>query len=207
MSDVLTADCVSVFILYYDAEFTLAQNSLYFRNVGAFPTFARLNGIAEAFGSWWQSEIQTALSDDIHLSTVGAIDQSGVTFDVGFHLPTAPNHGLGGAGMPLTVTCRIDFKTGVPGRSFHGCNYVSGLPKSRVTNGTIQTGFADGLRDAYESVFGVAGSVDLEWVILSRSTAGAPRAAGLMTPVTSVVLDDYTVDSWRSRAPNRHGNE
>lgn len=207
MAFVPAPDCVMVNILYYDAQITLCQNSIYFRNFGAPPTVARLNAIASVFGGWWRSSIHAALGDDIVLSVADAIDQTMFPGNVGIYFPTGTNRGFGGEVMPLNNTCRLDFVTGVPGRSYRGKNYISGIPKSRVTNGTIETGFADGLRDAYALIPDLAAANSLEWVVLSRYTAGAPRALGVMTPIIDVVLDDYTVDSWRSRLPNRHGAE
>jgi hypothetical protein len=74
-----------------------------------------------------------------------------------------------------------------------------------VTGNTLNAGYASDFVIAYNDLLpgGVFEPDGWRWVVLSRYTAGAPRAAGVAFAVTRALFTDLTVDSQRRRLPGR----
>ncbi len=114
------------------------------------------------------------------------------------------NAAIGGdlsEGLPNSVTLSIKKASGLTGRSARGRWYVVGIPSNTLATNENQLlqAEADAWVSALEGIrTGVAISV---WtpVIVSRFTAGLPRAEGKTFPWLSVVLVDRFVDSQRNR--------
>ena len=103
---------------------------------------------------------------------------------------------------PLNVTKRINFGTGLGGRSFRGANY---WPYS-LTSELSGSYYVASNVNLYVSVYlqflpsgALALPVDTQWVVVSTVSNGAPRATGLTTPITNVYVSGLDVDSMRSR--------
>lgn len=114
------------------------------------------------------------------------------------------NTAIGGdpsTGLPNSVTLSIKKASGQTGRSARGRWYIVGIPSNTLATNENQLlqAEADLWLSALEGVrTGVAISI---WtpVIVSRFTAGLPRAEGKTFPWLSVVLVDRNVDSQRNR--------
>src|SRR6185436_9153957 len=121
---------------------------------------------------------------------------TGPAIEVGAGVPG----GISGEANPNNVAACIKFSTAQRGRSARGRNYIPGVPGSVVTLNTMDTTWMQDVSNAYNLLVG-AGTflAGWEWVIVSRVTAGAPRASGLAIPVISAGFVSSSVRSMRSR--------
>jgi hypothetical protein len=87
---------------------------------------------------------------------------------------------------------------------------VVGLVRDNVLDNNVVIGYANQVQTVYEQLL-PTGTIltDGTWVIASRFSGvdgdgkPIPRAVGVTTPVTSVVIVDGIVDSQRRRLPGR----
>jgi hypothetical protein len=106
--------------------------------------------------------------------------------------------------LPNNVALCVSFRTEGRGRSARGRNYISGHAETSLSGNTFNATVSNGIRDAYEELLDATTYTgSWTWVVLSRFEDGVARAAGLVQPVTAVVLTDTTVDSQRRRLPGR----
>lgn len=181
------------------------QNTLYgFR--GATWDLTNMEILAGEIITWVGTALYTVLSTDISLASVSVRSlnvQSGLVFEA---VPSVTVNGDSpSAALPGNVALVASFRSGFAGRSRRGRNYVAGIPEPAVLGNTAQTTFADALRVAYEALIPPGGpfeAVDASWVVVSRFADGAPRAFGLVTEITTVLVEP-TVDSQRRRLTGR----
>jgi hypothetical protein len=89
-----------------------------------------------------------------------------------------------GAAVANQVCMGITFQTAFRGRSFRGRNYIAGLQASVMLGQAYWNATAQAQWDAaYLDLPVITGPAGWQHVILSRFTAGAPRIAGVATPV------------------------
>jgi hypothetical protein len=111
----------------------------------------------------------------------------------------------------MGLTFSITARSGLAGRSFRGRTFLIGMPTTAAADAelnTISGTYAADMVSAFNAMvtsvpIGDAGFVP---VICSRVTLGAPRVAGVTTPITSFGFHNLIVDFQRRRAPahNRH---
>lgn len=104
---------------------------------------------------------------------------------------------------PASVCMAIKKSTGLTGRSFRGRWFHSGFWQGQIAGNSVVTASADAIVAAYEPFldslnFSLTGGA----VLVSRYNNGVPRAAGVVTPITSLSTD-YLVDSQRRRLTGR----
>lgn len=118
--------------------------------------------------------------------------------------PPTPSNGANGSNpAPLNVTLCVSYRTAQRGRSFRGRTYIAGLALDALSNQNIVPAIAGGMLAAFQAMRDAASEADVPLVIVSRYHNKLPRATGLATPVTTVLLRDTVVDSQRRRLPGR----
>lgn len=102
--------------------------------------------------------------------------------------------------LPANVTLAVSFRTPFAGRSFRGRTYWIGLAEGDVSGDFVSAGRGNGIANACIALMdSVAPSVGAELVVVSRYANGQPRTVGVATPVTSIGLTDFRVDTQRRR--------
>lgn len=161
--------------------------------------------LATGVADWFTGNLLPLLSPDyVYEQTVatGLRTESDLTFTSDTASGTAG--GAIVASDPNNVTLAVSFRSGVTGRSFRGRNYVPGLPGSAISNNRVSATLANNIAGAYEILMGTdAVATGFTWGVISRRTNNAPRVAGIVTPITQVVIVDTVVDSQRRRLPGR----
>jgi len=185
------------------------ENTLYFQFASG-PSSAELTALGGDMRDWWIASYAPLVSSLVQLVEVNCTDLTTATGpQVG--IAVTDEFGTGGSNaLSNNVALCVSFRTTMRGRSFRGRNYISGIDRTQlVDSNTFETSYATSVHDAYNAI-NSALSVSADWVIVSRfSGMGGtprrpiPRAAGLATLVTSVVIVDRTVDSMRRRLPGR----
>jgi len=104
--------------------------------------------------------------------------------------------------LPSINTIAISLRSAFAGRSRRGRLYHVGMSESRVAGDYVTPSAATSYINGYESLRSAFLADDLEWVVVSYVSNGVPRAAGLVTPITNIVLTDTKLDHQLRRAPN-----
>lgn len=186
------------------------ENTLWFERATAYDE-AVLTGLAEAVADWWVTECAPTISSGVQLVEVVATDQTTATgLQVSF-APVSPTFGGSTANiMPNNVTMAVSFRTALRGRSFRGRNYVVGFTEDQVAGNSFVATLDATWQANYAALIAVADGAGTAWVVASRFSgvdpvtgAPIPRAAGVTTPITNVVVVDSFVDSARRRLTGR----
>lgn len=177
----------------------LTVNDLYFEVSGGGITPVNLLALTGAVASWVTGSIVPLVCDSWTGTQVVGRDltvQNGAVAAVTVGQPGEVTT----EAVPNNVAACVSFRTGVSGRSFHGRNYVAAIPNAQVTLNTIDSALIIALVEAYTQLVG-AGTflAGWQWGVVSRVTAGAPRANGIITPIDSVLFTTPYVRSMRSR--------
>lgn len=114
-----------------------------------------------------------------------------------------PNGAVLTEAVPNNVTFCVTHRTQSRGRSFRGRSYVVGIAEGLVLNSSIGPVGVAGIVGAFEALRVACQTDGLPLVVVSRFANGAPRLAGVATPVTECVSVDNVVDSQRRRLPGR----
>lgn len=177
---------------------TLA-NILYFTRTGGWDE-ATMEDLADALITWWDATLKTMANSALSLTGVTVTDvetSTGPTITV----PVSPASAGGGAGpaTPTNAAAVVTFRTAGRGRSARGRNYVGGIDMDNISSVTdITSGLAAGLIAAYEDLADVESALTATHVVVSYYFEKAPRATGLIQPVTSYTCDT-AIDSQRRR--------
>jgi hypothetical protein len=170
-----------------------------------------LNTLATDILAWWQDAYAGLASDNVRLREIVATDMGSPTGpQVSIAAPIGTVGDQSGPQLPNNNTLTVSFRTANRGRSFRGRNYVVGLVRDNVLDNNVVIGYANQVQTVYEQLL-PTGTIltDGTWVIASRFSGvdgdgkPIPRAVGVTTPVTSVVIVDGIVDSQRRRLPGR----
>lgn len=103
--------------------------------------------------------------------------------------------------LPNQATIAIARRSGLTGRSTRGRIFWPGLREADVANNTVDSTFISNVVAALEALDVAAIAEAFVPVILSRYTAGAPRAVAVAYEVLTWLAVDALVDSRRSRKP------
>lgn len=184
-----------------DGQVTI--NNQFFELSGGGITAVNLEAITIASANWAVSQLAPLLSEDWSFERSIGTDLTLIDGPrVEIANPTVG--GVAGEAAPNNVACCVSFRTAARGRSFRGRNYVPGIPNSVIDLNAMSPTFLSDISTAYSLMIG-AGTFEAgwQWVVLSRETAGAPRANGIGSPVTSVTFSTPYVRSMRSRSVGR----
>lgn len=180
------------------------ENTLYFHKIGGWAT-ADVPVVYNALLLWWTTNLSEPLSNQLTLAEIGIQDlssESGFAFDIATPVPN-PAGGSAEPAVPNNVALCISFRTNNRGRSYRGRNYIPGLPRTAVTQNTVDSTTAATLQTAYNDLIDVAATFGADWVVASRYFNGGTRSPGIHTIITSALIVDRTVDSQRRRLPGR----
>lgn len=175
------------------------------------PNPSVLDILATDFRDWWISDYADLVSDELELREVVVTDlttQTGPQFSLAAPIGTTGT--ITGSVLSNNVSLCVSFRTANRGRSFRGRNYIAGVPAASVVQNNAVAGYVSNVVAAYEKLLPGGGALSSgTWVVASRfsgvDSAGKPipRAAGVTTPITGVVVVDSTIDSQRRRLPGR----
>jgi hypothetical protein len=123
----------------------------------------------------------------------------------GIVVETAPSGVVGqlsGTPLPSSIAMCLSLRSALAGRSRRGRIYLSGLTAVHLenTNQNLFSSAAITARiNAVETLRSDLDTGGTDWVIVSRFSLGVERVTALVTPVTSIISTDPTVDSQRGR--------
>jgi len=186
------------------------ENTLWFGFTDAIDTTA-LTALANMVKGWWSSGYAGLVCDQVVLREVVATDQTTASSGQVSVSGAGDAGDIASVGMPGNVTLSVSFRTAFRGRSFRGRNYIVGIPTSQVTDiSQIIPGYETSVIAIYTQLIADATAIGWTWDVVSRfSGVGGtpprpiPRAAGVPTPITNVILVDRTLDGMRRRLPGR----
>ena len=179
------------------------HNSVYFLREDGPIDFTNTLTLRNDLFDWWGTYFSPLLPQVVLGRRIDIYDLTTTKTLIQFAgLLLAPG-AISGTCAPLNVGLRLEFDTGLEGRSNRGYNTISGLPHDMVDRNTIDPLWIADVVSAYSMLLDIASTNGCAWVVLSRSTAGAPRSAGVTNPVVSVYAKDDHVDSWRGRLNER----
>jgi hypothetical protein len=174
------------------------------------PTPAELDTLVSGIFGWWVDNVQTLTSTSVTMREIVATSQTTATSaQVSFTPPTLVDGTNTSPPMPNNVTLTVSFRTALRGRSFRGRNYTIGMVDAQIEGNTVLPGTVSAWQDAYEALIAIQQDVGAVWVVASRFSGvdadgkPIPRAAGVTTPIISVVVVDDISDSQRRRLPGR----
>jgi hypothetical protein len=210
------ANAAQVQMQYAQSNGDFAENVFWVTDSAGW-TGAKLNDLCETFIDWFPvggggQSLQGFVSTGTSLVNVAARDYTTQNGVVGASQESLPLAGLdAGADVAKGITWAITGRTGLAGRSFRSRMYVIGLTANSVpvagTNVVDSTHAAhmilamNGLGPAIQAAVATQ-----TLVVCSRRVNNAPRANGVMTPITSYGYHNLFTDFQRRRAPahNRH---
>lgn len=163
-----------------------------------------LMSLAEDFDTWWHTNLQPSLPNDLVLREVVATDLSSATGPSVTFPATSPQAGAQNVeSLPNNVTLAIKWLTSSRGRSFRGRTFHLGLSDTVVLRNTATDALIAQLQTAYEALLtSITAGDGAALCVLSEVSGGAPRANGICTEITGVSIDP-TIDSQRRRLPGR----
>lgn len=160
-----------------------------------------LGDLGELLLTWEVQHGRTRRSNQI--SCIG-VECRDLSIQDSFVVSVAPSEPIIGAmnspTLPANVTMAVSFRTPFAGRSFRGRSYWIGLAEGDVTGDFVSAGASQAILGIMrELVENVPQPLNAQLAVVSRYHNGAPRATGIATPVTSVILVDRRVDTQRRR--------
>lgn len=198
VDDVPVADTLQMAVEYYDGE-VIAQNDIWLHsNTGTISTIRR-KATCQALHDYYGTNVMPLLGGDNRLYLVVASDRTSTTLATSSSSPRAPVLGGGADSLPMVCCLRVDFRTGIAGVWYNGRNFVPGLPEDKVVKSHIDAAWAEDVRAAIEGLITWATALEYTWVVVSRRFDGAFRSSAVITPVTSVVVPDLRVRTYRQR--------
>lgn len=180
------------------------ENVFHVRGVGAWGA-AEMNTLAGTFAGWWDTYLQDIVPMSCILQRVLVRDldsAQGLAVEYTTGLPKAGTHAT--PGLPGSVAVAVKWGTGLAGRSYRGRTFHIGLTENQVTGNELISDMREGLRVAYDALRTALDSMALgvEFVVVSRESAGVVRPEAVTTPISGVSVDPF-VDSQRRRLKGR----
>lgn len=184
-----------------DSQLTI--NNLFFEISGGGITPVNLQTLVDTLANWASISLAPLLSEDWSLTRTVGLD---LTTANGPRVeePGSATGGVAGESAPNNVAACVSFRTGARGRSYHGRNYVPGIPNSVIDLNAMSPTFLNDLAGAYLTLIGAGTFVPgWQWGVLSRYENNVLRAQGILTPIISATFTSPYVRSMRSRSVGR----
>lgn len=195
--------------LRYDYLLQKVENTLWFLG-DAPPTVGSMTTLGQEIIDWWVGGLATISNSGVQLREVVVTDMSSAVGPQVTVTTSLPQFGeVAEEPLPSSNTLAVSFRTVNRGRSFRGRNYFVGLSRTQIDGNVVIGGFAGSLVGSYNSLTAAATTAGYTWVVASRFSGvdadgkPIPRAAGITTPVTAVLVADVRVDSQRRRLAGR----
>lgn len=168
------------------------------------PTVATMSTIAGIFYSWWNTHVKTIQSANATLREIYCTDQSAQNGGAFTYTTNLPADGANvQEPLPGNVALCVSLRTAQRGRSYRGRSYIVGLTENQVQGNLLTSASASAWLAAYDALVNELNTPPYQLAVCSRFTAGAPRVAGVLTPIIDAALVDNVVDSQRRRLPGR----
>lgn len=189
--------------LVYSWETQIVENVLNYRGEEV-PDATELRQIGlEAITKWLATikDMQSIFVSLISVKVTSLETQFSPGVEVTTGLPVTGS--VNSVSVPNNVAVCVSLSTPLRGRSYRGRIYHPGLPTTMVSGSTLTTGVVAAMIDAYTDWLTI-NTLNREYTlcVLSKTQNGTPRAQGVLTEVTSLLVDP-TVDSQRRRLPGR----
>lgn len=194
--------------MLWDAQ--RVENTLYFQS-GSPPEPGAMATLGNNIIAWWLENIAPLTYNGVVVREVVVTDLTTAIGPQVTQVPLTPLLGLvADESVPNNVSLAVSFRTANRGRSFRGRNYFVGLTDGFVSHNNVISTFADDVVAAYDLLDGPPFAPTWTWSVVSRyfgvdpvTGVPVPRAAGVITPITTVLITDLTVDTQRRRLPGR----
>jgi len=164
---------------------------------------ALMETYCDAFDAWWVANMQAVLSNSYVLTSIKAtslILSTGPQFIKSFS--SGHQGALTGEQVAGNAALVISWRTASIGRSFRGRTYLGGLDAAATdTAQVVSSSFASAIAAAATALTAAVASVGGALCVLSRFALGVARVAGLLTEITSIIVDTK-IDSQRRRTSN-----
>lgn len=167
-----------------------------------------LEGVCELFRDWWNGTtvgvyvpLQDFQSSAVVLESITARSMAAAT-DPTFELSVNAAGGDATEVMPYQLAIVASWKTGFSGRSFRGRTYLGGITQQYNDGGAVTAAGVAALQITMQTLIDQVEAVATQQlVVVSKYSGGAPRAAGVTTPITSVTIDNV----WDTQRRRSHG--
>lgn len=169
-----------------------------------FPTAiinVNLTAVAQLFVDWWTNDLRSTQNQSLRLERVTVTDWSQPNGSQA--VVNAPANSVGtltGAQAPNNVAIVVSHRTLRTGRSFRGRTYLAGLGASDVADDNISTARAAAIVSAYANLVFRLTTLGGVLVVASFRTNGQPRTVGVVTDISTFVVNTR-VDTQRRRLP------
>lgn len=148
--------------------------------------------------------IRTSMTNQLQFVEIYMVDLASSSGETRTGTPGIPSAGsVDSPPAPLNVSFCVSHRTAQRGRSFRGRTYIGGLAYNVIQSQQLAAGNAGTILAAFQLMRDAAAAAGAPFVIVSRYSGNLPRAVGVSTPVTSILLQDTIVDSQRRRLPGR----
>jgi len=164
---------------------------------------ALLESYANAVLTWWRDTISDIISNSYVLQNIKVTSLAASTGPQ-FILPvTTDNQGsLTGEQVAGNAAVVVSWRTANIGRSFRGRTYQGGLDAAATdTAQTVSSAFAAGVADSFQALLDAIETVGGVLCVLSRFADKVARVTGILTEITSIIVDTK-IDSQRRRTAN-----
>lgn len=191
-----TPDVVEVTLEHFGFEGINMAHVLHLLNLNPPTTEDQVNDLIGNLANWYATQVMPYICNQVQFDTATCVPIDAPDLFQTIDHAHIVHGGISGQMMPNQDAFRLELLTTLPGRSGRGCKYISGLPRSVVVGNDVTLQWATFIRDAWRGLIPIAAGLGWTWVVLSKITEGAPRAEGVVTPITDV-------DFKRLRVSNR----
>lgn len=154
--------------------------------------------------TWWTAQLAAHLSEDISLRGCRLTDLSTFSSPVIEVLPGAPSAGtIVSPSLPNNTASVITSRTANRGRSYRGRTYIPGVPQTdQQTPTALSLAEITAFLTAFGNLLPIITALGGFLGVRSTRTGHAPRAAGVITPITTFDAN-VDFDSQRRRLAGR----
>lgn len=172
-------------------------------NVGATPTEAICQGVAEVFMDWFSVHMANYLHSSYTLTKIVAKSLANSSAPFYELIPTADNVGLNsGSAAAANAAMVASFGTGLTGRSFRGRMYLGALPQAFVVDAQhVSSSIASDWVDSLTALVTALDTAGYTLSVFSKFVNGVARTVGILTEIVSIAVNTK-VDSQRRRTAN-----
>jgi hypothetical protein len=170
-----------------------ATNVIYVRDALGEPDATRAQELADIIDGWATTGWAPVASNQWTFDSVEVTDASNPEGVSASALPGEPGD-LTASPLPAQDTVALSLRTGKMGRSNRGRLYFVGLTEEAIADGVLQTLAETNIINAYQALRSLLIADDFSWGVASFVTGGAPRVAGIINPVTDIIVTDSLID-------------
>jgi hypothetical protein len=194
-----TVQCDVLFLLFGQ----VMENVYYVKFDGGVDAVA-IADAANTIGAWVLDSWLAHQSFNVQFTGVEAKNLDIEFGSIATFTPTSPAFGvIGVAAEPGNVSYSVSLRTANSGRSFRGRKYVIGIPSTSRTGNQVSSGWATDIKASLDVLRSLLESINGVLSVVSRIAEGVRRLEALSTPVTSISLVDFNIDSQRRRLTGR----